>query len=586
MATLQTRLVLALALVGGAPLAAKTAIELSRLEAPVAAEIGTRARASLLEAGPGVERAFAAGDRAGLERAVKGLAATPRLEQAAVVSGSGSLLAATSDELAGRAAEATPLAPAMRLASGGQSQGVRFATEQGAVFAALPVRLFHVDVDAGLTGPPPPAPPSAGFLLARLDLAGATQAARSSALRSNLALALALLALLIVAGVVVNASLAGPARRMAKAIERFDLGERAARTNLASADELGGIGRAFDMLAEHLQVHEADLLETKTRLEVVLKCVPVGVMVVRRDDGRPIYVNSRWKELFGIPMDATRDILSLLSTVRCERPDGSPFPLEQLPIPTALRTGRAVEERDLRVRRDDVVIALHAGAVPVSLWRDDTFDAVVAIVAEPGSAVVPRTPQRRDPAPQPSPGPQPSPAEPVEQALTAAAVEPLGLATLPMLERETEPATAEAATHPAPTVLVVEGEAALRDLAERALTEGGYRALVTGSASEAMTFIHGEGGALAAVVLDLWVPGTEGGALLDEMLALDPTLRVVAASGYRPDMPELAASGKVVAFLPKPYGADRLLATLGEATEIDERREIYAPLASGPPLTG
>ena len=601
MATLQTRLVLALALVGGAPLLAKTAIELSRLDAPIATEMGTRAQAALLEAAPAVEHAYRASDRDGLNRIVRAIGATPRLLDAVVVDPHGIAIASTASGLEGKTAVATPLGPALRLASGAGAAGagVRFTSANGAVFAALPIQLTRVASHADLIGPPSPADPSDGLLLARFDLAGATAAARQHALESNLALALALLALLIVAGVVVNTSLGAPARRMAKAIERFDLGERGARTNVAGRDELGQVGRAFDTLAGHLQGQEADLLETRARLEVVLKCVPVGVMIVRRDDGRPIYVNARWKELFGIPMDASRDILSLLSTVRCERADGTPYPLEMLPIPLALRTGSPVEERELRVRRDDAVITLQAGAVPVSLWRDDTFDAVVAVVSSPEDALVPSAPQRREPAevavtppvaavavtPIP-PLPPPAPAEiassrrappeatvetaaveneSLDESLTEAAVEPLGLLTSPVDAEPPEDFPDEVEHSQA--VLVIEGEAELRDLAERALTAAGYRPFVTGDPAEAMTFARGESLRLAIAVIDLWVPGTAGGPLLDELLDFDPTLRVVAASGYRPDMPVLAASGKVTSFLPKPYGEERLLATVAQALE-------------------
>jgi ActR/RegA family two-component response regulator/PAS domain-containing protein len=512
----------------------------------------------------------------GLRRIVRGLANTPRLLDAAVVEPHGLSIAATAPGIEGRPAGSTALERALRLAQDAAGAGVRFASEDGAVYAALPVQLTRIASEAGVTGPPAPASPSTGFLLARFDLAGAAAAARWHALESNVALALALLALLIVAGVVVNTSLGAPARHMAKAIERFDLGERAARTNVSRRDELGRIGRAFDALAGHLQAQEADLLETRARLEVVLKCVPVGVMVVRRDDGHPIYVNGRWKELFGIPMDASRDILSLLSTVRCERADGTPYPLEQLPIPLALRTGRPAEERSLRVRRDDAVVMLEAGAVPVSLWRDDTFDAVVGVVSEPGGELVPRAPQRREPATlppvvaetiaEPPTAPTLPPAqEPIDQALTAAAVEPLGLLASP-IDAEAPHDIHDEVEH-SQAVLVIEGEAELRERADRALTAAGYRPFVTGDPAEAMTFARGESLRLAIAVVDLWVPGTSGGSLLDELLDFDPTLRVVVASGYRPDMPVLAASGKVTAFLPKPYGEERLLATVAHALE-------------------
>src|SRR5262249_32166854 len=153
------------------------------------------------------------------------------------------------------------------------------------------------------------------------------------------------------------------------------------------------------------------------------------------------------------------------------------------------------------------------------------------------------------------------PAERADQPLIAEAVEPLGLLPSPIDEETTTHELHDEVEHPQ-AVLVVEGEVELRERAEQALTAAGYRPFGTGAPPEAVTVARGESLRLAIAVVDLWVPGTSGGALLDELLDFDPTLRIVAASGYRPDMPVLAASGKVTAFLPKPYGEERLLATV------------------------
>ena len=543
MGSLQARLLLTFALVGGALLATKTAIELPRAEAPVVTMAGVEARAALLETGAAVERSFTAGDRAGIDRVLRSLTARTGATEAVVADRQGRILFASPQSLAGRPVDATAMEPVWRVASR-PGEGVRFEAEGAHFMAALPLRLER-PAPAVLDGPPPPAV-GPGAVLLRFDRTAAVAAARAQVLRLNAALGLVLLALMALAAVLVQVSVVEPARRIVRVIDRFDLGERSARVGPMQG-ELGPLARALDATAERLEAHENDLLESKNRFGRTLECLPVGVMVVRRDDGRPIYVNPRWKALFGIPMDATRDILSLLSTVRCERPDGSPYPLEQLPIPVTLRTGRPAEVRDIRVRRDDQVIALAAAAMPVNLWRDDTFDGVVAMVEEVGGSLVP------EPAPEPEPEPYPSPS-----ILDASAVEPI--ATVERQEHEVDAADS-------PLVLVVEGEESLRRVAESALTLAGYRVGVTGDGAEALAALRAEGPRVAAVVLDLWVPGPGGEALLDELLAIDPAARVIAASGYRADMPQLAASGKVAAFLPKPYGADRLIATVREVEE-------------------
>lgn len=561
MTSLQVRLTLTLVLVGGALLALKTSFDFDRAEAPVEARAQELARTAMIEAGPRIERAYVKGREGALAEALAPLLQVSGARSGAVTDVQGHLLA--TNPARGPDVEASALAPAFQLAGRAGGEGPRLEMDGAILVAALPIRLDHGPPDADLVGPPPPAL-GAGFALARFDFSSTMAAARNGALRANGMLALGLLALVVAVILVTWLSLGRSISRITKAIDRFDLGERAARTGMRRG-ALKPIARAFDMMAERLQSHEEELLEAKHRHELVLRCLPVGVMVVRRDDGRPVYVNARWKELFGIPMDATRDILSLLSTMRCERPDGSPYPLEQLPIPMALRSGQPAEVDDLRVRRDDAVVELRAGAVPVSLWRSDTFDAVIAVVEQPESSMVPSV------APEPDAS---LPARLKDDDRPRTESTPLEVTAFPIgaVTAEAPEPTAPEPTAPEPepypeTVLVVEGEESQRELAERTLSQAGYRVLITGSAHEALTFVHGEGHSIRAVVLDLWVPGTSAEPLLDELLALDPAARVIAASGYRADMPQLAASGKVSAFLPKPYGEERLLASVREAVE-------------------
>src|SRR5262249_45518153 len=118
------------------------------------------------------------------------------------------------------------------------------------------------------------------------------------------------------------------------------------------------------------------------RLDRTLQALPIGVMVGRRDDGRPFFVNPRWRGVFGIPGDASRDGLRLLSQGGCEHPGGRPFPIEEVPIPARLPPGRVAEARELCVRRDDRILALSVVALPLSFSGAESFDAVLALAAE------------------------------------------------------------------------------------------------------------------------------------------------------------------------------------------------------------
>jgi CheY-like chemotaxis protein/PAS domain-containing protein len=542
MRSLSTRLLLGAGLLAGAGLGAHTWLALGRVEVSVAAARGQRIQLALLESRPLLESGYAAEGAPGLRRALARLARAAEADLAAIADRSGRVVAASAHALEGRPLRSTALAPAARLAAAAGSHA-RIGAEGGALYAALPLRLEPAPPDPSRVGPPR-VPVGPAHVLIRHDPSAALGAARGAVLSDASLLAGGLLAGLLLLALGLQLGLARPARRILSTLERFDRGELEARTGLRGTTEVARIGGALDGVAERLQLREADLVELNARLDTVLESLPAGVMVIRRDDGRPLYVNTRWMDLCGIPMDSSRDILSLLSAVRWERSDGSSIPLEQLPIPTVLRTGVATELPDLWVRRDEARMPLVAGAVPIKLWSADVFDAVVGVVQAPGVSLAAD-----------------------DRAAAALAPSLAGGSPPPGAERRAPPGGAPVpASRPArqerPTVLVVEGEAALRELTEQALADAGYRVVVTGSGEEAISLFSVESRAVSAVVLDLWVPSPGGRMLAEELVEIDPSARLIGASGYRSDLPELSARGLLAAFLPKPYGAERLLATV------------------------
>ncbi len=564
MTTLRSQVLLILAVMCGALLTAKTLVDFSRAEPRIVDEARAQGRVALLQAGPLVERAYGDGHLSEVRRVLAQLAAIPGARHASLLGAQGTVLAA--NDVAREGAWAAGARAAGAVLDLAHRAGGGFDVAGQTLLAAAPVRLAAGTQDPLLTGPPMPSAGTATLVL-ELDLAERLAFEHQAILVENgLATAVVIVVLFLI-GLLLEVRFARPARRVVETIEKFRAGERSARTDLKGQHEIARIAKTFDRMAERVQAEENEILDVQVRLERVLKALPVGVMVVRRDDGKPFYVNPRWRDLFGIPMDASRDILSLLSTVRCERPDGSPYPIEQLPIPTVLRTGRPAVVRDLRVRRDDMVVALVASAVPVSLAGSTSFDAVVALAAEAdlsapgdlavfvglgierlGAAAGPMAPDASVSASVPGPASVPAP---VSASIPAAASAP-------------PPALAESDRE---TVLVAEGDAATLDLAQRTLEMAGYRVLAATEGERAMVLFGREGPRVRAVVLDLGLRGPSGEMLLDEILALDPTTRVIAASGYRPDLPTLAASGKVTAFLTRPYGAERLRVAVRHAME-------------------
>ncbi len=118
------------------------------------------------------------------------------------------------------------------------------------------------------------------------------------------------------------------------------------------------------------------------------------------------------------------------------------------------------------------------------------------------------------------------------------------------------------------TILLVDDEESLRTLGALTLRKAGYRVTTAASGEEALALHAGQGAELDLVVLDLGMPGMGGHRCLKELLARDPKLRVVIASGY-------SANGQVRAslesgalgYVAKPFRRIDLLATVRQVLD-------------------
>ncbi len=144
---------------------------------------------------------------------------------------------------------------------------------------------------------------------------------------------------------------------------------------------------------------------------------------------------------------------------------------------------------------------------------------------------------------------------------------------LPRVEAEVrEPAPAEMApVRPAggETVLVVEDEAALRELIARVLGGLGYEVLVAGSGQEALALVGGRQEPPDLLLTDVVLPGgMQGNRLAEELRLIWPDLRVLYMSGYTRNA--IVHGGRLdegVSFLEKPFTPDRLVKAVREVLE-------------------
>jgi PAS domain S-box-containing protein len=113
------------------------------------------------------------------------------------------------------------------------------------------------------------------------------------------------------------------------------------------------------------------------------------------------------------------------------------------------------------------------------------------------------------------------------------------------------------------TLLVVEDESALRDVAGRILSGAGYRVLAADGGPQALELAARHDGAIDLLVSDVVMPGMLGKELAERLVHVRPGTRVLYMSGYA--QPVLAAQGTLdpgVALLEKPFTAADLLSAV------------------------
>ena len=106
---------------------------------------------------------------------------------------------------------------------------------------------------------------------------------------------------------------------------------------------------------------------------------------------------------------------------------------------------------------------------------------------------------------------------------------------LPRVEETVTKAAAEAPTdnlRSTETILLVEDADALRKLAQSFLTDHGFKVITASSGEEALRVAEFHGKPIDLLVTDVVMPGMNGRALADRLLAKQPNLKVLYISGY------------------------------------------------------
>ena len=99
--------------------------------------------------------------------------------------------------------------------------------------------------------------------------------------------------------------------------------------------------------------------------------------------------------------------------------------------------------------------------------------------------------------------------------------------------RESDPAVrAKPPRGGSETILLVDDETSVRELATQILERFGYKILAASSGEEALEIFSAQSKEIHLVVLDIGMPGMGGAKCLSEIIRLEPSAKVLIASGY------------------------------------------------------
>ncbi|HKY21458.1 MAG TPA: response regulator [Vicinamibacterales bacterium] len=135
---------------------------------------------------------------------------------------------------------------------------------------------------------------------------------------------------------------------------------------------------------------------------------------------------------------------------------------------------------------------------------------------------------------------------------------------LPRCDEEPTPAVADAAASRATvggaTILIVEDDPGIRELAAKVLGRYGYQVLTANGGDEARDICERHGGPIDVLLSDIVMPGMNGPTVAAMLKTIRPALKVVFMSGYTDDaIVRHGVKERDVPFLQKPFSPEQLV---------------------------
>lgn len=123
-----------------------------------------------------------------------------------------------------------------------------------------------------------------------------------------------------------------------------------------------------------------------------------------------------------------------------------------------------------------------------------------------------------------------------------------------------EPGTQVLALGGSETILLVDDDDVVRDMCQQILEKANYKVILAANGQEALELYNQQKEEISMVLLDLIMPVMGGERCLTELLAINPSLKIVVVSGYQGETTarDLISAGAKAAIY-KPFGPHEVL---------------------------
>ena len=126
-------------------------------------------------------------------------------------------------------------------------------------------------------------------------------------------------------------------------------------------------------------------------------------------------------------------------------------------------------------------------------------------------------------------------------------------------------------------ILVVDDDAAIREITCSILDTHGYRAITACNGADAIAIYKENRDKISAILMDMIMPIMDGIESIQVLIKDYPAVKIIAVSGLIKKDRLLEVINHVQAFLPKPYTAGRLLDILHEVLCTEENMPAFTP---------